>query len=438
MISILFLILIFIISLYFTFSRNYALLAHLILFQEIHLIPFNNLGLANAGFIYYTVIALIFFASVTKFSISIHTLKQFARSKIIWSLILLTFIIFFHAYFIGLKSISAKTLVFRFSVQVFPAMLYLIFILKGANLYKFIYQLGYGILFYGFLLFFILVTTTDLLTVAYQDRSDIRGIVGMSPIAITRIGCTMFLTAFVFLANQKNALILKYAAIFISLVLIVLGTSRGPAISMIISLMMYMAIRKKIFKPNFKSLKTLAPIILITILIYTMYSFSNIKVLNLYNERIAGLGAFQELGRIHRYMLALNYFTKELNILSMEFLIGNGPAGFDVVYGLSYVHNFIFELIFEYGFCGMIITYLFLWNSFLLVVKILKSDANQIFLFVPLVLLSLISYSMFSGDLIAWRNLFFMSIILSYVYSNLNKYELKKSHYISRGHVSVF
>ena len=106
--SIVFLLVNLALCLYFIYKRNYAILGYIILFQEIHLIPFNNLGLNNLGYAYYILIVALFLFGIGEMRFSKSRIVYLLNSKVIWSLALISFIVAFHATIIGLQSEEAK------------------------------------------------------------------------------------------------------------------------------------------------------------------------------------------------------------------------------------------------------------------------------------------------------------------------------------------
>ena len=424
MLNIVFLLVNLALCLYFIYKRNYAILGYIILFQEIHLIPFNNLGLNNLGYAYYILIVALFLFGIGEMRFSKSRIVYLLNSKVIWSLALISFIVAFHATIIGLQSEEAKTLVFRYFVQVLPAMIYLILILDRIDLREFIDQLGKGIIIYGILLAAILLTTTDAIHITEYQRNEISDNMVISPLAITRTGCTMFITALMLYLSKdsKENPLFILVSIVISVALIFLGTSRGPMASTIIALLSYFWFRKKSFAQFFSRSKYILPFVVIA----AVFVLPKLEVLSLFSDRVDGLENFEEMRRYLRYLTAYDFYSNQVSFFSTLFIFGAGPAGFNFYFGLSYAHNFLLELIFEYGLFGIISATLFITYSLSHSFRLIRSNISEKYLFIPLIVIYLLIASMFSGDLIGWRNLFFVSIILEHIFYQKNNVSLPK------------
>ncbi len=420
MLNYLFLILNLIICLKYIYKKDYAILAYIILYQEIHLIPFNNLGYQSIGYVYYIFIAVLFLLSATSLEISKKRIRYLLSNNIIRAIILITTLLLIHTFGIGLYSKNAEIFVFRYFVQMLPVFIYLILVLEGAKNEKFINQFIKGILLYGFLLALILLATTDAINIASYKRGDIRQVLGISPIAITIIGGDLFITSFLLFLDSKykKYINILYIFMFISVALIIAGTSRGPLLSLLATLSFYIIFRRKtnlfhIFSKN--SVKIVITIFIIIIFL-SMYNIGSLEIVEVYLKRINKLDNYENMWRYKRYILAYNFFNNNVSVFSRIFFIGTGPAGFDLKLGYQYAHNFILEIVFEYGFAGVIFLFLFIPTIFKYSYRFLKENIPEKFLIVPLLVIYRFGTTMFSGDLIAWRNLFFYSIILVHIY----------------------
>lgn len=415
MLNVVLLLLNFFVSLYFIKKRSTALLGYLIFFQEVHLIPFAELGMEILGYIYYIILVILYFIYITRLKISIKWLKYILNDKVIWALIFITIAMIIHV-IIGIQSNNEKTIIVRYFFQVVPALIFLILVL-GNNLK--VEELQKGIMLYGSFLFLILILNTDILNIAYLARGQIREEAFISPIAISRIGGVLFITSFFSFFNnnalQYKNLIFSLIVIFISLIMIVLGMSRGPLVSLFIALIIYIIyIPCKNIKIFYKVAFLLVPILFVAGYIICNYEISFV---NIYIDRLKELQNFQDIGRYRRYELFVSYIITDMNIFSYEFIWGWGPDGFNKVYGLGYVHNLIMEAIFEYGLIGLAFIVLFTFSSFRNSYQIMKSKIPHHYLFIPINFIMLYMTSMFSGDIIASRNVLFIAIIqVSLVY----------------------
>jgi len=303
---------------------------------------------------------------------------------------------------------------------VLPAIIYLIFVLDGAKKELFVNQILKGILIFGFLFALILLTTTDVINVANYHRAEIRDALGIGTIAITRMGAIIFITSLLLLFDNefKKYVIYLYLAIGIGITLIVLGTSRGPLVSLLATLVFYFLARRKtnlyiIIRKNF--VKIVVSILAIIILL-SLYNFSDLQVVDLYGKRLEGLEDYRSIGRFKRYELAYHFYTNQFSFISPMFLIGAGPGGFGLQFGYGFAHNFILEILFEYGLIGVIVIIFFISTNLKYIFRLLSENISEKFMIIPLIVFFRLGTTMFSGDLVSWRNLFFYSIILIHVY----------------------
>lgn len=412
----------FLAALYFIKKRSLALLGYIIFFQEVHLVPFAILELEVYGYIYYVVIVTLYLVSITNLKFSKSWFNFLLYDNAARALILITFGVFIHV-LLGVHTEIAGVLVSRYFFQVVPAMIFLVLVL-GNNIN--VDELQKGIMLYGGFLFLILVLTTDVLSMAPLSRGHVKEETYISPIAMSRMGGVLFIAAFFSLFNknsfQAQNKIFAYVIIGISLVMITLGMSRGPLISLLTALFVYVAFYSfDRFQFFLKASSFIVPVVLVAGFVLINYDF---KVVEMYVDRLKELQDLQEIGRYQRYELFFLYLINDLRIFSFEFLWGWGPDGFNKVFGMGYVHNFIMESIFEYGLIGLVFIVLFTFSSFKKTFIIMRSKVPHHYLFIPLIFVMLYTASMFSGDLIARRNLFFISIVQISLYYTIKKNKL--------------
>jgi O-antigen ligase len=257
----------------------------------------------------------------------------------------------------------------------------------------------------------IIIFSTNLFTIGALTRSAIKDYTDISPIAITRQGTVIFVSAlFLYLYDRtiKNKTILIMILI-ISGAMIMLGMSRGPLISVFLAFLIYTFVNEdKAFSNFFKILIIGGIIILFAILIMQYYMP---EVINTFVDRFYELEDYESSLRYKRYLLFFSNYFDIISISSYDFIFGTGPDGFNRIFRIGYAHNFFVESVFEYGLLGFIFILLFTFNSFKSAFFTLKSESSQQNLFIPLLFFFLFISSMFGGDLLARRNLFFIAII---------------------------
>lgn len=409
-----FLILNILLLFYFVKRRSCAPIAYFILFQEIHLIPFRNLGLEIVGYLYYFVLAIVFFFLYNGVRISKGHVIYLLRSKIGLFFILLSSTLVLHT-LKGLDSPEALELVQRYFLQVVPALVYLVLCFDAVKKETAIKELSVGILLYGIILALILLSTTDALAITEYKRSEISENIGVSPIAVTRIGCVVLIASIFLLAEASER---KYSFFYATgiaggMFMIMLGTSRGPVLSLVFALFVFL-----VFSSSGKNLLRWLKkrLFIATVVGFSMFVLfillESIGVLELFISRFESLENVENMTRFLRYIKALDYFRNDFSFFSVEFLFGSGPAGFSEKFSLQYAHNLILELIFEYGMIGIILIWLLFSGSVKASLRIFRLNVPLTYKVIPVLVLFRLCSSMFSGDLIDWRNLFFLCVML--------------------------
>lgn len=415
MLNVLFLIINFAICCFFIYKKNGAILGYLVFFQDVHLIPFENIQQETLGYIYYILIATSFLLYTNGFRLNIKELKRIIFNPVVFSLVILTLAIIIHYIIIGVDTDRASILVFRYFTQVLPAMVFIVLIM---NKDEYLYQLPYGVVIFGSLLILILVFSTDFLDAAFISRSMIRDETNLSPLAVSRIGCMLTITILFIIYDNRFKSSFKiplYLLLIAAVFMIFIGMSRGPLISIVLTLIIALVLMSG--KNQLNLLAKFSILLPIIILIIVLNHFYEITILNNLLLRFEALENIENIGRYRRYELAYTYLVNEFSIFSPFFLYGLGPAGFDKQFGMGYAHNFIMEMIFEYGIVGVIFLILFIGYSLKYCVQLLRSKKiPTIYKYIPTIFLYLLISSMFSGDLIARRNLFFVSILQVYYY----------------------
>ena len=408
MLNVLFLAINLIVCLYFIYKKNAAILAYIILLQEVHLIPFDNLGLSFVGHLYYIIIAILFYLVYTNGEVSKKRIQYIFNDYVVFSIVLLILIFSFHFSILGLQTELSANLTFRFFTQIVPVLVYTVLVLERKT---FLEELAPGIIIYGTLIFFILLLSTDILSMAALTRGFFRDEIGMNPIAVSRVGGIMFITALFMLLDRKKGVykILLIWVMFISLFMLVIGMSRGPLLALIISLLTYFLISKgdKIKRVLFLSV-SFSVMAMVIILVYNYFNFDTLMV---YAERLEGLQDYENMRRYRRLLWAADFIMNDFGLYSIYFWLGLGPAGFANYFGMGYAHNIIIEYVLEFGFIGIVSITLFSVFSFIYVYKIIRSNLPKRLHYIPVMFIFLYLAGMVSGDFIGRRNLLFISLI---------------------------
>lgn len=416
------------INIYFIKNRNPAILAFLILIQEVYLLPFTNLGIQIVGHVYYSFFVLLYVVFVAKLKINLTRVSWLSVNPINIAFGLVMVGVFFHLMIVGLPSSESHNLINRLLTQVFPVILVIIFFVDQKDLIKWI---PIGVIVYGLALYLILFTTTDIFNITSYARRNVRDDIGLSPIALSRFSGLLIISTVIMMLDDyyKKYRYLFIPILFIGVVFLVLGMSRGPLIAIMVSLLFYIIFQPVNIVAKARNLFYLfIPIILFFGILIFVFNFGAAEV---YISRIEGLENFEDMRRFRRIELALSFIFNSNNINLETLIFGLGPGGFANEFNLGYAHNFFIESVMEYGLLGLISFFILLITGTYISIRIIVSDGPRMYTVLPLMWVFLFVCFMFSGDLIARRNLYFMSYLLVGQYYYLRREEVNNTELTS-------
>lgn len=390
------------------YRRDIGIAAYLFIFQENHLIPFANIGLVWLGYVFYIIIFLFVilrwgvFLRFTTVTLAVFNSLYFKLIFIISALLIV------HGLVDSVDTQSSSLLVLRYFTQLLPVIFFMVIWIGGEANDGVFDDIASGLLRYGFLLAVILVVSGNILQVSNLVRKDIADTVGMSPIAVTRTGCTMLITS-IYIWSKNGKIGFQVLAGLVGMVLIVLGMSRGPLFATIIVSLGWIHVRRKEIV-NYLKRKPY--------LIMTGFCFTFLLTIGLlsssigerYLERIQGLDSIDDTYRFQRWIFALDYFKSDYDVLSFNGIFGVGPAGFDATFGLNYAHNIFLEFAFEYGLVGFLLVIILAGYLSINYYRYCSRYRKREYL--ALIALYLFICANFSGDLIGWRNMFFITCLM--------------------------
>jgi len=388
-------------------KKDNSVLAYLIFFQEIHILIFKKIGLSQYSLIFYVGLVIIFSLFSYTSKTTEQRVKHFIFNPISISIIVICVMMIFHVSFYGFLSEESYILVNRFFLQIVPVLLFiLVFVNSRASLI----MLSNGIIKYGILFFSVVYFCTDLGEIADLSRSDFRDELGISPIQLSRLSGMIVIASVVYMYFKDFSVkYFKYILAFIlGLYFMVLGMSRGPFISLLLTMFVVLYFSKKI------SLSSVFLVILfLAISIYLVIPFLSMD----FSSRFEEFNDYESMLRFVRIQLFFSYL-KEFEV----FIFGLGPEGFGFKSGLKYPHNFAMELIIEYGLLGWLSLFLFIFYSFKFSKNILIFDFSPEALIFSSIFIYYFLASMVSANLIGNRALLFSSFILLNYFYNFKKY----------------
>jgi len=229
-----------------------------------------------------------------------------------------------------------------------------------------------------------------------------------NPIMISR-GLSLGLIISVFVYNKTDKIIVKSIKLTIILLLIIfigLAGSKGPVISLLISILFYFIYKVKKGKISYKKLILLTTPIIISI-IYFMSKFTFITDNRIF-DTVSSQGSFDT--RIGPQTFLINDFMDN-NIFNTIF--GSGTGSFGYAYTgkdfSEYPHNIFLEILYENGVLGLLIFIGFLCVLFFNFFNG-RIEESKIYLFI--ISIFFLVNAQFSGDISA-NVLFFVFAYLS-------------------------
>lgn len=389
-----------VVSLYLIFKRRSEFIAYAVLFQEIQILIFNELGLVTYREIYYLLLvglyAMVNFTREYRHSKVSFTLTRWAT----WAVIVFAIILFYHRTIVGIPTDQGNEIYERYIFQLIPV---LIFISIFISTEKTILKLGDGIILYGMIFVIAIFIIGDFQYFETdRERKIFRDNFGVNPIRITRSSGIVLIVAllYAFYDPRKNRKQIYSICAMFALFMMLFAGARGPILSLAITFAIYYLLSSK------RSVQFAVNgfvLVLALVGVYLMLEFGDFGVL----DRFERLADYESMPRYERLIIGLGMLQS-----SDVWLYGLGPDGFNAITGLNYIHNLFFEMLLEYGLLGLsligIVTGYGLRLSFKLMIG---KYPYQFKVFGPIWVFYFLS-TMVSSNVIGNRNLFFLTFIM--------------------------
>lgn len=402
-----------VICIYFIYKKNAAFLAFAILYQEIQIIIFNDIGLVFLREPYYVILVALYIGFNFKNEILKSKLKYAVLSPISVAFILLSLAMLVHVFVIGIFNEGSLIVVRRYFLQVVPVMLLSILFLSRDKSLK---EFANGIIIYGAIFIITGIFVGDFLQLITNavERSDVREEFGVNPIQISRLSGLILIVSLIYLYNQSRLDIKICIGLvsLLSLFLLVLGASRGPLLALLLSLSVYYIIS---INKSYKGLLQAVSGIILASLSYYIFDQLGFALF----ERLEDLSNYENMLRYVRLEIATDMLTKP-----DIWYTGLGPHGFANETGLNYPHNIIAEFLVEYGIIGFISLSLLLGYGGYYSFKLLNSKHSYKLQSLAVIWIYYFLAAMVSGNIIGNRNFFFLTLVLAsinYVLTKKNK-----------------
>lgn len=375
--------------------------AFIFFYQHIPLIIFERLSNEIYGLIYFTLMLVFYLFKNQKIILS----KFNIINPISLSLLLFTIALLLHYYIIGIHedNIRGFELFYRYFLLNFPIFLIIIFTFRITD--KFLIEFQSGILIHGALFLLTIYFVSGLALIDDIQRSDFRETMRISPLLAANISAVITITAMFRLFKNNNIWghISSFLIIVASSTLMILTASRAALIFMVLSIIVYFVIARH------KITTKLAGLFIFALIFASGTAFVLISEHSIL-DRLLALQRYDEMLRYTRLELAYD-IIKSFNMG----YFGLGPSGFGYTTKLGYPHNYVVEMIVDYGLLGFVSVLFLIFFSSVYSVKLIISG-NRYFEYFGILFLYLFMATLTSGDVVTARFMQFSGLILSLIY----------------------
>lgn len=242
----------------------------------------------------------------------------------------------------------------------------------------------------------------------FRGNADVQrlGQDGANPIWIARLSGIPIIYSFIALYSKRGNPI-YYAAMFtISMFIMILASSRGPLLSLIISISVYILfVNEKLTSKIIKYIKYI--FIFSIVLVFMPTSFTD-----RFTRLFSGNFDSNDLSRFELIDLSIELFVEQP--------LGRGIGAFSLYSYFPYPHNFLMEIAVELGVFVLIFTLMFF--SYSLYKGITGINRKKLLGFQFIVLLMVFSFvnSLFSGDITSPKDFYISLFIVFLYYARIN------------------
>lgn len=411
MAAIFFLVLSTIISIYYIYKNNPAFWAFVLFYQHIPLVIFYNLDSEIYGYGYFISLVVLYLIRNPLINFD----KQNFTSPIALSIYLILFMFFFHYVIIGIIPYNDRgfELVYRYLLLNVPIIIIcLLYIVPNEDSYE---NILYGIVVYGVVFLLVVLLVTGMSAIDVPDRDIFRKSFRVSPLLTGQVSGIIIIASSIIMLNTNKKIVNIFClfALLLSIFLMIISASRGALIFLLITMLMYFIIRPYKFDKKLLILASLFGILVLGFIIATKYDLQLV-------HRLQALERYESFVRFQRIEIAIDM----INNFEMG-LAGFGPFGFGYRTGLNYPHNYILELIVDYGFVGFISVCLLLGYGSYYSYRILRSKVSYRIDYIAPVFIYFLLGTLTTGDVVDARQMHFTGILLAniYIYSKKQEYE---------------
>ena len=304
--------------------------------------------------------------------------------------------IYFKGLFLG-KS-PTEVIIFFFGVTIFPSLA-----LLNKNLKE-------SFVFFGKYIYFLFNFLSLFLLMFNKDAGRLSGNSVLNPITAGEIAVSCLLINFILFFKKRSFLnnILNLFFTSINLIVLIFSASRGPLVSLIVCLLIYLYINKKI---STKIIFILS--FFIFGIIYFVINYSDSLGLIFLDRMIINTGDIDKPEE-NRVLL----WQEGYEIIRNNFFFGISTTTKN-----GYVHNFFLELLMSTGFFGLLIFLIPLMNAFKNLKKHLSSN-NEYIEWIGLLFIQYFIVGLFSS-MIYTNNYFFyfFTLVLTNAISKKKSFE---------------
>ena len=388
-----------VILLFFSIKFPGIALAYFLFYEDISFILFKKIGNPGLRFSYYAFLFLLFILVNVKREFRSSTVSYRLKNPISIGVGIMIFVILFQYIFAGTFIRVDTTIVVKFLTTYAPlVVIAALFVSKEQT----IYELGYGIILFGILYFFILIFVADLGSIPVFYRAGIRALSNVNPISKGRTFGMLFIVSFVYFDCAQIKKVPKASlliTVLLSTYMMFFVSTRQVIISVVLILIIYGFVRGSDVKGAVRYGFLLLGIFVTGILLLNFFEFTIL-------DRFRLLENYKQMYRYERLQLGVKV------IPDVPFW-GFGAGYFADMSGLGHAHNLFLGMALEYGLLGILSYLLVVGAGLVQSIKLMKRpniDYREI-VFILIWYLFIIS-TMFSGDSTGDRNLWTLSGVL--------------------------
>jgi len=395
------------------YNKNERVLSFVIFFQHVPLIIFYQLGNEIIGIIYFVVVIILYYLRNPKLIIK----KSRLVNPVSISVMLIFLSLFIHYFNLGIDRDNIIGYQTFNRVIIFNVPIIILCLIGISSNEKMLARIIEGIVLYGFVFLLTVMFVTGLSEYGISDRGLFRDDFRISPLVAAKTAGIIIIANVFMLINETRATtrIASFLVMVLSIALLFVTASRGAVLFLFIAMALYFGMSAFTL---YRKLLIISVAAIFIFVLYAVINYLNLPII----DRIQELQNYEQMSRYIR----LEYLVGMVMRFEMG-LFGLGPFGFGHQTGLHYPHNYIAELVVDYGLLGIASAIMFTGFGFYYSYTLIRNDYQKNSAFIAILFLYLYLTSLTSGDIVEARHMQFVGIIMANTYFYV-KYENRRNN----------